>query len=117
VPLSDDYQIEWVLDASAGRLQAYFLDGEMENFVRITPASFDVTATISNRREVLHLAAVANTATGEKIGSTSLFEAQGQWLKKINRFDVVIPQITVAGTTFSNIAFTFPKAIAPNGGK
>ena len=71
VALGDDYQIEWVLDAPAGKLQAYVLDGEMENFVRITLPSFDVTAKLPDGEEVLHFVAVANTATGEKVGSTA----------------------------------------------
>ncbi len=115
--LGDDYQIEWVLDAPAGKLQAYFLDGEMENFVRITPASFDLTAKLPDRQEVLHLVAVANPATGEKVGSTSLFEAQAEWLKTTKSYAAVIPAINVEGTTFGNVAFTFPKEIAQDARK
>jgi len=108
VALGDDYQIEWVLDAPAGKLQAYVLDGEMENFVRITPPSFDVTAKLPGREEVLHLAAIANSATGEKVGSTSLFEAQADWLKTTKSFDAVIREINVEGTIFTNVALTLP---------
>jgi hypothetical protein len=110
VALGDDYQIEWVLDASAGKLQAYVMDGEMENFVRIAPPSFDLTAQLPGRGEVLHLMAVANTATGEKVGSTCLFEAQADWLKTTNKFTAVLKQINVQGTIYSNIAFTLPKS-------
>jgi len=119
VALGDDYQIEWVLDATAGKLQAYVLDGEMENFVRITPPSFDVTAKWPGREEVLHFAAIANTATGEKVGSTSLFEAQADWLKTNKTFDAVIREINVQGTIYTNVAFSFPKGTAADekGGK
>src|SRR5580693_8882440 len=54
VTLGDDYQIEWVRDATAGKLQAYILDGEMENFVRIAPFSFEVTVKHPNGSEMLH---------------------------------------------------------------
>lgn len=54
VALGDDYQIEWVLDAPSGLLQAYFLDGEMENFVRIAAPSFELKAKLPGREEVLH---------------------------------------------------------------
>ena len=107
--LGDDYQIEWVLDASAGKLQAYVLDGEMENFVRIAPPSFDLTVKLPDRKEVLHFAAIANSATGEKVGSTSLFEAQADWLKTNKTFDAVLQEINVEGTLYTNIAFNFPK--------
>jgi len=109
VALGDEYQIEWVLDASMGKLQAYILDGEMENFVRIAPASFDLRAKLPDRQADLHFKAVANSATGEKVGSTSLFEAEADWLKTNKTFDAVLPEINVEGTVYTNIAFNFPK--------
>jgi hypothetical protein len=114
VALGDDYQIEWVLDAPGGKLQAYVLDGEMENFVRISPASFEVTAKLPDGRKVLHFTAIPNSATGEKVGSTSLFETQADWLKTTKTFDAVIHELDVKGTTFSNVAFNFPKGSAPD---
>jgi hypothetical protein len=109
VTLGDDYQIEWVLEAPAGKLQAYVLDGEMENFVRIAPPSFDLAVKLPDKSEVLHFAATANSATGEKVGSTSLFEAQADWLKTNKTFDAVLHEINVEGTEFTNVAFNFPK--------
>lgn len=109
VALGDDYQIEWVLDESAGKLQAYVLDGEMENFVRIAPPSFYLAVKLPDKKEVLHFAAIANSATGEKVGSTSLFEAQADWLKTNKTFDAVLQEINVEGTPYTNIAFNFPK--------
>ena len=112
VALGDDYHIEFVLDAAAGALQAYFLDGEMENFVRISPPSFDLTVKLPSREEVLHFLAIANTATGEKVGSTALFEARANWLKTAKTFDAVLQEINVEGTLFTNVAFNFPKGNA-----
>jgi hypothetical protein len=111
VALGDEYQIEWVLDASMGKLQAYILDGEMENFVRIAPPSFDLRVKLTDRQEILHCKAMANSATGEKVGSTSLFEAGADWLKTNKTFDAVLPEINVEGTVYTNIAFNFPKGI------
>jgi hypothetical protein len=111
VALGDDYQIEWVLDASAGKLQAFVLDGEMENFVRIAPPSFDLKVKLPDRQENLHFQAVANAATGEKVGSTSLFEANADWLKTNKTFDAVLQELSVEGTVYTNIAFNFPKGI------
>jgi hypothetical protein len=107
--LEDEYQIEWVLDAPAGKLQAYILDGEVENFVRIAPPSFDLRVKLPDRREVLHFKAIPNSATGETVGSTSLFEAQADWLKTNKTFDAVLPEINVEGTVYTNVAFNFPK--------
>jgi hypothetical protein len=52
---------------------------------------------------------VPNNATGEKIGDTSMFEAQADWLKAVKAFDAVLPQIEVRGTTYTNVEFNFPK--------
>jgi hypothetical protein len=108
----EDYQVEFVLDAPAGKLIAYVLDGEMENFVRITPSAFDVTAQRPGGPQVLHFVAVANSATGETVGSTSQFEAQADWLQTAKTFDGVILEINVAGTAFKGVVFNFPKGNA-----
>jgi hypothetical protein len=109
VALGEDYKLELVLDAPAGRLDAFVFDGEFENFVRIATESFEMTARLPGREEVLALKAVPNTATGETVGDTSMFETQADWLKTQPSFDAVLKQVTVRGTTFSNVAFNFPK--------
>jgi hypothetical protein len=109
VALGNDYKIEWVLDASTGQLDAYVLDDEMENYVRIAPPSFDVAVKLPSQEELLHFVAIANHATGEKVGSTALFEAQADWLKINKTFDAVLKEINVEGTVFTNVTFNFPK--------
>jgi hypothetical protein len=105
----EEYHVELVLDAPAGRLQAYIMDGELENFVRLPTESFAVAAMLAGKQEVLAFKAIGNNATGEKIGDTALFEAQADWLKTNAAFDGVLRQLTVHGTTYENIAFNFPK--------
>ena len=105
----EEYHVELVLDASAGRLQAYIMDGELENFVRVPADSFVVAAMLGGKEEVLMFKAVPNNATGEKVGDTSLFEAQADWLKTNAAFDAVLRQLTVRGTTYENVTFNFPK--------
>jgi hypothetical protein len=109
VVLGENYKMELVLDAPAGRLEAYILDDDFENFVRTTMDSFEMTARLPGREETLMFKAVANHATGESIGDTSLFEAQADWLRTDTNFNAILKQVTVRGTTFSNIAFNFPK--------
>jgi hypothetical protein len=74
----EEYHVEMVLDAPAGKLQAFVLDGELENFIRIAQPSLEVDAQISGHDEKLIFQPVANSATGEKVGDTSLYEAQSQ---------------------------------------
>lgn len=107
VALGEDYKLELVLDAQSGRLDAYVLDGEFENFVRISDESFEVSARLTGGAEVLSFKAVPNRATGETVGDTSMFEAQAGWLKSQNSFPAVLKELKVKGNTYTNIAFNF----------
>jgi hypothetical protein len=110
VVLGDEaYHIELVRDAGAGTLQAYVLDGEMENFVRSAAPSIEIDGSAGGAPRTLVLSAVANPATGETAGDTSLFQAQADWLKATGEFDAVIRSVTIRGTTFTGVKFNFPK--------
>jgi len=105
----EENHVEFVLDAPQGKLQAFVMDGELENFVRIPAEALEITAQVAGHPETLIMRAVANNATGEKVGDTSLFEAQADWLKSTPNFEGVLKEITVRGKTYTNIAFRFPK--------
>ncbi len=110
VVLGDEvYHVELVLDAPAGKLQAFVLDGELENFIRSTAPSFEVVAAVNGESKTLVFLPVANPATGETVGDTSLFEAQADWLKSTKEFDAALKTLTVRGTVFSEVKFNFPK--------
>lgn len=105
----DEYCIELVLDAQAGRLQVYILDGEAEDFVRIPQASFEMIVELPGGEKSLTLKAVPNNATGETVGNTALFEVQSDWLKTAPGCDAMIKELTVGGQPYQNIALKFPK--------
>jgi hypothetical protein len=110
VVLGDEaYHVELVLDAAAGKLQAFVFDGELENFIRSSVPSFEIDATVDGAPQVLVLNAVANPATGETVGDSSLFETQADWLKTTRNFDATLKSITIRGTTFADVKFNFPK--------
>ena len=110
VVLGDEaYHVELVLDAQAGTLQAYILDAEMENFVRSAVPSIEIAADVGGAPRTLVLKAVANPATGETVGDTSLFEAQADWLRDARQFDAVLGSVTIRGTTFTGVRFNFPR--------
>jgi hypothetical protein len=113
----EEYHVEFVLDAPDGKLRAFVMDGELENFVRIDAPSVEITAQVSGQQEKLRLHPVANNATGEKAGDTSLFEARADWLKTTRTFDAVLREITVHGKTYTNILFNFPKGNDDNSKK
>ena len=100
-----------------GKLRAFVMDGELENFVRIDAPLVEITAQVSGQQEKLSLHPVANNATGEQVGDTSLFEARADWLKTTPTFDAVLREITVHGKTYTNILFNFPKGNDDNSKK
>jgi len=103
------YHLELVRDAAAGKLTAYVLDGEMENFIRVKMVSFDVVASGGAEKRALTFRAVANPATGETVGDTSQFEAQADWLKTDATFDASVPSLEIRGTIYTAVGFNFPK--------
>ena len=103
------YHLELVRDAGAGKVDAYLLDGEIEEFVRTTVASFEVTAVVDGERKTLFFQAVPNSATGETVGNTSCFEARADWITRTPSFDAVLTRIDVRGASFQDVAFNFPR--------
>ncbi|MBI5802272.1 MAG: hypothetical protein HZA92_16295 [Verrucomicrobia bacterium] len=109
----EEAHLEFVLDATAGRLTCYVLKAHMAGFQRVTQESLELAATVGGKVETLTLKAVANAATGEKAGDTSQFEAQADWLKTAKSFDVELKSINVRGKDYTALKFNFPKGGAP----
>lgn len=115
------YHLELVRDPADGKLRAYILDGEMENFVRCSMPAFEIVVTAGKSAPaesgprshaadiILTMTAVANEATGETVGDTALYEAQAEWLKTSPVFGGEIKRITIRGSTFSHVTFDFPR--------
>lgn len=106
---NEAYHLELVRDADTGKLSAYVLDGEMENFIRATMPSIAIVADVAGAKKTLTLAAIANSATGETVGNTSLFEVQADWLKTTATFDATLTKIEIRGNAFTAVPFNFPK--------
>jgi hypothetical protein len=92
-----------------GRLSAYVLDGEMENFIRIASPTFEIVTTVAGQPRPLTFRAIASTATGETVGQTSHFEAEADWIKSTPGFDGVLTRLEVKGMVFTAVPFNFPK--------
>jgi hypothetical protein len=103
-----DYSVELVLDRGSGTLSAYLLDDDLENFVRSPDRSIRLRAAVGGGSRTLDLAAVANPATGETVGDTSLFQGRADWLRGGEGVDGVVESITVRGSSFSGLNFNLP---------
>ena len=104
--------LELVLDARAGKLKAYVLDGEAEKFMRIQQKQIDLRLRPEDKKEesvVVTLKAVPNVLTGEKEGNTSQFEGEAVALRGATRFSGVIAALAAQGVEFKDVQFRFPE--------
>lgn len=97
--------LEFVLDASAGTLTAYVLDGGAEQAVRIAQPSIAVTFDTPQALggQTLPLAGKANVLTGETVGDTSEFALTHPALKGQTTFSARVVEIVVKGQTFKEL--------------
>jgi hypothetical protein len=84
------------------------LDDDMEEFVRSSSPSFQLLVSGAVPPRTLVLSAVANPATGETVGDTSLFQAQADWLETTGTFNATLRGLTVHGKTLADVSFQFP---------
>ena len=110
----EQFHLELVRDPAAGTLRAYVLDGEMESFIRIAAKAFDINVDLGGRKRTLTFRPVADLATGETVGDTSLFEAQADWIKTADHFKGVIKLLPIQDQTFKAVAFAFPEGNEKN---
>ena len=106
---NEEYHLELVHDPAKGKLVAYVLDGELDRFIRVAAPSFLIIVVVEGRDEVLTFQPVASKATGEAVGDTSMFEAHAPWITSETVFDGKLEELTVRTTTYSQVAFKFPK--------
>ncbi len=115
VALGDDaFHVEFVRDMEAGKLSAYVLDDEMEQFVRGGSPGFTVVARVGGGERVLEFKPVADSATGETLTSTSLYEASAPWLKTTSEFDAVLKGLSVHDQGVADVPFNFPRGNKKN---
>jgi hypothetical protein len=103
------YNVELLRDAATGKLTAWILDAHAENFIRIKAPSLELVAMPGGKFTPLTLAAVANPATNEKVGDTSQFEAQADWLKTAGSFAGIFT-VEINGTVYKDVAYALGTA-------
>jgi len=105
---NEDAHIEFLVNPEAGTVTAWFFKPHMEQYLRMKLESFEVLAKRDGEDAKLLFKAVANPVTGETVGDTSEFLAKADWLSETESFDAVLPEITVLGKVYRNVAFKYP---------
>lgn len=106
-----EFNVDLVLDRATGTLHGWILGAHargVDDRVRIAMPSFEAQVTVDGRRLTLVFQAQADPATGEKPGSTSVFDARADWLKTATTFEGVFPRLVIGGETFAGTRFSFP---------
>lgn len=100
------YNLELVLHAD-GFLQIYVLDAHAENFVRIPAPSIEIEIPVEgNASRTLLCEPVADTATGETVGNTSLFTSTER-ISDLLPLQAVIPQLQLMEFVYENVPIEF----------
>lgn len=105
---NEDFHIEFLRDAAAGKMKAWILQPHMAGYTRISALTFDVIAKVGTEEKTLTFKAQASSATGETEGNTSQFEAEADWLKTTDKFDAVLKTIKVKDSEYKDVKFNFP---------
>ena len=101
--------VELLLDSSTGELDAFVLDGEAENPVRISQPVLQIKVKGKTRDWVLKLKPIANALTGETQGDTSQYQIVTPKLKGVDKFQGEISFIKAKGTEFRSVWFLYPE--------
>jgi hypothetical protein len=110
VKMGSAAHLEFVLDPSSGLLTAYVLDGMGATTQRTTAKTIELQVTpVGGQATGLSLNSTANGLTGDTVGNSSQFGGTLPALKGTTTFTAVVKSFTVAGQTFSDIAFSYPK--------
>lgn len=109
--------LELLLDASTGELTGYVLDGEAENAVRLESGGLALTVQKAEGETPVDiiLAPMADELTGETAESTSRFVGRSDSLKDATSFKGTVKQITVKGSEFKEVEFSFPQGNEESG--
>ena len=100
------YNLELFLE-DQGFLQIFVWDAHVDNLVRIEQENVDLLIPEDNgTQKTIVCAAVADAATGETVGDTSLFASSEPMADQLP-LKGVIPSIKVIGKTYENIPFEF----------
>lgn len=111
VRLGDElFHLELVKDSHAGLMRCYVMDGHLEHFIRIAQESIEVLVKQQDGQPLTWtFTAVENRATGEKLGSTSEFQASLDILPNQKQFEGTVREVHILKHRFEDVSFSFPE--------
>src|SRR5688572_24302757 len=89
------YHLELVRDATNGIMQAYVLDEDLHDFIRVPEAGFTLVANMSGNAQRIEFQRATNAMSPNPSDPSFLFEGRAEWVKTATNFDGLIPSITL----------------------
>lgn len=111
---NEEFHLELLIDNSSSKMMMYILDAHMEDFIRISSNEIAMKVSSDGTERELKFMAQSSNSTGETVGDTSFFAAEDDVIKELTEFEVVIPEISIKGSTYTNVAFPFPEGNEPH---
>lgn len=110
VELGDhEANLELVLDAEAGELAVYLLDGHATNTVRSAQETLELTVEPEGGDPyTLTLAQVASALTGETVGDSAKYQVRDDRLKGLADLHGDVKSITMRGATYTDVEVSWP---------
>ncbi|MBL9138825.1 MAG: hypothetical protein JNK85_23355 [Verrucomicrobiales bacterium] len=102
------FHLDFLHDATNGALTAWVMDAHVENFIRVSLRSLDVQIVTEGRTNAITLEAVANPATGESVGDTSMFRGTSDSLKGLTKFSGHVGPLEIRGVRLPAASFQYP---------
>jgi hypothetical protein len=100
------FHLEFVLDPTKSKIQAYVLDDHAEHYEYVTEQSFELIAKWDGKEEKVVFQRVPDPQNPK---GSNLFEATVKELATAKEFTGEIPRIVLKGKEFKDIKFPFPK--------
>lgn len=93
-----------LLENNKGEFEIFILDAHADNYVRIKQSTIELNLTDNN--STLTLNAVADPATGEKVGDSSLFRSS-QSVQNLLPMKAEIVDLKIGSSNYSNTPLSF----------
>ena len=93
-----------LLENNRGEFEIFILDAHADNYVRIKQSTIELN--LADNNSTLTLNAVADPATGEKVGDSSLFRSS-QSVKNLLPMKAEIVDLKIGSSNYSNTPLSF----------
>ena len=93
-----------LLQNNKGEFEIFILDAHADNYVRIKQSTIELN--LADNNSTLTLNAVADPATGEKVGDSSLFRSS-QSVKNLLPMKAEIVDLKIGSSNYSNTPLSF----------